>query len=190
MEIKSNGKISFDAVYKAYAKKVRKIALYYTDRNYAAAEDIFQSVFIKLYENIEMMDDVDEQGLDAWIYTTTKRHSLNYIRDNNYEIPDPDIENTINEIMVRDGLEDEFVKYLKKQERIELLDDIYGGLYEENQRWYDTMSSIYLLDMPQHKVAETMGTSYGTIRTLLYRAREWIKKRYKKEYDETKRRER
>ena len=51
MEIKSIGKIAFDAVYDMYAETVYQVALYYSEDHHVA-EDVTQEVFMKLYANI------------------------------------------------------------------------------------------------------------------------------------------
>ena len=43
---------------------------------------------------------------------------------------------------------------------------------------------VYYMDMPQVKAAELMGINLRTLHSLLHRAKNWIKKNYKAEYEE------
>ena len=64
----------------------------------------------------------------------------------------------------------------------------YSGNREEmnkkNPRWYEAMVLVYYMDMPQVKAAELMGINLRTLHSLLHRAKNWIKKNYKVEYEE------
>jgi DNA-directed RNA polymerase specialized sigma24 family protein len=55
---------------------------------------------------------------------------------------------------------------------------------KKNPRWYEAMVLVYYMDMPQVKAAELMGINLRTLHSLLHRAKNWIKKNYKAEYEE------
>ena len=73
MDIKSTDKNTFDAVYKANVKKVYRIALYYSGDHHAA-EDITQTVFMTLYDNLE---NVNPERIVPWLKTIAKHMALN-----------------------------------------------------------------------------------------------------------------
>ena len=57
--------------------------------------------------------------------------------------------------------------------------------YKKKAKWEVlAMVLVYYMDMPQVKVAELMGVNLRTLHSLLHRAKNWIKKNYKVEYEE------
>ena len=74
---------------------------------------------------------------------------------------------------------EEFTRDQRNKKAKRILDD----LYEINERWYDAVTKSYCLNMPQKEVAEEMGVSIEVLHSVLYRAREWVKKRYKSDED-------
>ena len=55
-----------------------------------------------------------------------------------------------------------------------------------NTKWYDAITITYILEKPQREVAENMNVSLGVLHSMLYRAKKWIQKKYKEEYDRLK----
>lgn len=76
----------------------------------------------------------------------------------------------------------------KNFERLQEQNVLYKKISEEmnkkNPRWYEAMVLVYYMDMPQVKAAELMGINLRTLHSLLHRAKNWIKKNYKAEYEE------
>ena len=71
-----------------------------------------------------------------------------------------------------------------KRKRNVLHKKISEEMNKKNPRWYEAMVLVYYMDMPQVKVAELMGVNLRTLHSLLHRAKNWIKKNYKVEYEE------
>ena len=57
-------------------------------------------------------------------------------------------------------------------------------LYLENEVWYEIINSIYCLEMSYDDVAELLNISKSVLYSKLYRAKQWIAKRYKEKYKE------
>lgn len=181
MEIKSIRKSAFDAVYDANAEKVYRIALYYSGDHHAA-EDITQTVFMKLYTN---MENINVDRIEAWVKTTAKHMALNYSRHLQYEfdLPVEDMEYIIDSNVYMDSVEDVFVDYSCETRRTKLAENIYEALYCKNVRWYEAVTITYILEKPQKEVAETMGMSLGALQLTLHRAKKWIRKSYQEQLD-------
>ena len=179
MGIKSIGKVSFDAIYDAHADEIYQIALYYSC-NHHAAEEIMQSVFMKLYVNLE---NINPKTIPDWLKVTTRNMSLNYNRDHKKEYPNENIIEIYDEKTRPESLEDEFMNKLRQKEHRELAESIFEQLYRENKRWYEAVTITYCLGKPQKEVAENMGISLKALQDMLYRAKKWIRKHYEEEYD-------
>lgn len=171
----------FDIIYKNNFVNVYKVALKYS-RNHHAAEEITQSVFMKLYVNI---DNINLDSAKSWLILTAKYMALNLKRDRAREYLVEDLSMEEETILSESGEspEEVFVRKIKEREFVELKEDIFAALYEKNPRWYDAITITYVLEKPQKEVAENMGITLEVLHSMLYRARKWIKENYKDEYD-------
>lgn len=169
----------YTEIYRAYVNDVYKTALRYSE-NQHAAEEIVQEVFYKLYIHRE---NINFDAASGWLITTARRMALNYKRDNDREIPVEEFYEGVSETLAGDDLEDEFLKVLHDEGCRELLDKILDEMFRKNERWYEAVTITYGLEKPQKEVAEAMGVSLEVLHAMLYRARQWIKKNYGKEYE-------
>lgn len=85
--------------------------------------------------------------------------------------------------LIDDSSEDRVVALLKEQCFHELGIDIFRELYQKNVRWYKAVTLVYYADMPQKEVAKRMGITLNALEGILKRARKWMIKRYKDQYD-------
>lgn len=177
--VDSVSSMSFEEIYGEYASLVYRVILYHSeDRN--VAEEIMQEVFMKLYMNKE---NIKSGAIRAWLVTTAKNMTRNYKRDSWYETAVLETFDDNYELLVTDSLEDDFMEALKKSECSALMEKVFEDLYRKNPRWYEAVTIAYLLEKPQREVAQIMGVSLEQLYGILYRARKWIQKRYKEEYD-------
>ncbi len=79
MSVESIGKVAFDVIYEDNVEIVYKVAAKYCG-NHHTAEEIAQSVFMKLYMN---MDHVNLDAVRPWLVLTTKYMALNVIEIGN-----------------------------------------------------------------------------------------------------------
>ena len=181
MDIKSTGRNTFEAIYEENVKKVYRIALYYSGDHHAA-EDVTQTVFLKLCMNIE---NVNEERIVPWLKTTAKRMAQNYERDSVHEVDYPmdEVERMIDELEQEESVEELLEIRNKRETQIEEIENIFADLYQKNPRWYEAVTITYILEKPQEEVAKSMGMSPNALRIMLHRAKKWIRKHYQKQLD-------
>lgn len=173
--------VDFDKLYEENISLVYRTALYYSENKHAA-EEITQEVFLKLYINRE---NINTKAVSAWLVTTARNMAKNYKRDCWHEVLREEIyENE--EGMHIESPEEDIIAILHHEEYRELVENIFDDLYRVNERWYDAVTITYLLEKPQKEVAENMGVSLDVLHSMLYRAKKWIQKKYKEEYDRLK----
>lgn len=174
------GNHEFDGIYKKYKNLILKVAYDYSGE-YDAAEDIAQDTFFQLYIYFDTMD---KKNLVSWLYTTAKHYALNYRKKAEREVFENE-EGTENKLeLVRESTEEEYMEALLETKRRELHERIFLALLEKNPRWHDAVVFAYYLNIPQAKIAEEMGISLKALHSILHRAKEWIKKEFKAEYNE------
>ena len=181
MGVKSIGKTAFDVIYNDNYDIVYKAAMKYS-RNHHTAEEITQKVFLKLYMN---MDHININAARSWLLLTAKYMALNYKRDMAREYLVEEMDEDEKKILSEscENPEDTFFRKMKEREFMKLKEDIFAALYKKNLRWYDAITITYVLEKPQKEVAENMGVTLEVLHSMLYRARQWIKKNFEEEYD-------
>ena len=125
MSVESIGKVAFDVIYEDNVELVYKVAAKYCG-NHHTAEEIAQSVFIKLYMN---MDHVNLDAVRPWLVLTTKYMALNVIRDRKREVLIDDLLYEKHEKAPSDfdhSTEDVFIRKLKERASRELVKDIFS----------------------------------------------------------------
>lgn len=170
----------FNKVYGEYKNDVFRTALCYVNNNYALAEEITQTVFIKLYN---YSNTFDEEYLLAWLSTVTKNEALNVIEKYNREHADESIELTVDLNLSEESAEEKVMSDYDKKARVQVGRRILDELYQMNPRWYEAVTLVYCLEYKQADVAEKMGISLVVLHSVLYRARKWLKKRLEEERD-------
>ncbi len=171
--------VDFDKVYEENVSAVYRTALCYSGDEYVA-EEITQEVFLKLYISKE---NVNANAVSTWLVTTARNMVKNHKRDRWHEIPRGDIfEDGSLESLVG-STEEDIMAILHDRECHGFAGRIFSDLYQMNERWYDAITITYLLEKPQKEVAENMGVTLEVLHSMLYRAKKWIQRKYKEEYD-------
>lgn len=168
----------FKRIYDANKELVFKTAMRYSDNRYHIAQEITQDVFLKLYS---CFDTYEDEYLPAWLVTVTRNIALNYKQKAMRELPDEDIELTMDLTVMEEGTEDIIFDRMYEEERINLSHSILDELYKVNERWYEAMTMTYCMKMKQKDVAEKLGISIEVLNSVLYRARKWIRNNHKPE---------
>lgn len=175
VEIKSIGRVAFDAIYEDNIKIVYKTALRYTG-NHHTAEEIAQNVFVKLYT---VMEHINLNAVRSWLIVTTKNMSLNNKRDEKREV----LWDEMYEDWPIESSEDVLDRMIHESEYREFTDYIFEELYRINKRWYEAVTLTYCLEKPQREVAEIMGITIKVLHSMLYRAKKWIRKNYEDQFE-------
>ena len=175
----SVGSVDFEKVYEENVSVVYRTALYYSKKE-DVAEEITQEVFLKLYISKE---NVNAEAVNAWLVTTAKNMVRNRKRDGWHEILKGDIFEDEDSDLLVCSTEEGVMTVLHDREYHEFVEKIFSDLHRMNERWYDAITITYLLGKPQKEVAENMGVSLEVLHSTLYRAKKWIQRKYREEYD-------
>ena len=182
METKAIDRAAFDVIYKENADNVYQTALRYSGNDYHTAEEITQTVFMKLYVNLE---NVNEKTVNSWLLTTVKRMAINYRRNLKKEILKENLF-YLESDSLENSSEDDFIRKICDKEYRKLAENIFDELYHRNPRWYDAIAITYFLEKPQKEVADIMGIKLEVLHSMLYRANQWIKKNYEEQFNHLK----
>lgn len=173
----SNRKAVFDTVYREYYKGVYHVALQRT-KDQHTAEDITHDVFLKYYLYTAASE---VESPNTWLKTVCNRTALNYIKKYSKEMLT--FEDDIELVNYEADPEHIFFERLWECEVAESSETVLKALKRKNEKWYDAVSYVYAMSRERKEVAEMMGISVDALDGLLKRAKNWIKKRYRNEFD-------
>jgi RNA polymerase sigma-70 factor (ECF subfamily) len=156
-------------------------SILYILNDHAAAEDIIQESFLKALKNLPMIE--NEMKLRNWIKVVARNNTYNYLRKNKKNRNEINVESVfINESNVTtqaETLETEVEVKIMVESLVKLLHELkpeFRALME--MRWKQNLS---YKDMADH-----LGIAEALVKSKLHRAREAVKKRFLKEWGESK----
>ena len=183
MESKASKDKKFDSIYRAYKDSIFKVAMHYTKCEDLASE-ITQRTFFQLYIYFE---NVDLESVYPWLITTARNSAFNYNRDRKREILAGVFDlfrGTKDRVCYINNMEEYYLRNEQKR-RAECLEfRIFERLYKEHRIWYDAVMQVYCFGKSQQEAADQLGIAVEVLNSRLYRARQWIRKNYEKEYEE------
>ena len=156
--------LAMGTLYEHFKTSLFSLALRYT-YNYAAAEDVIQDVFVKVFTNLHTLD--EDKAFVGWLYRIAVNTCLSYLRSHKKvrlrTISLEDVQG-----IVADRAPTEAEKTEKK-----LLEDCI-------QKLPPKLKSVFLLHDVQgfkhQEIANILGCSVGTSKSQLFKARKRIRK--------------
>ncbi len=123
--------------------------------NQTEVEDIVQTVFLKVYSNLDKYDET-KASLSTWIYTITRNTIYDYLKEKRDHPVLELFENTV------DSEEEPDDSILNN----ETLEELACALEKMPQNQRDIIILIYYKNLDRRKVAEMFGMTYGQLRYL------------------------
>jgi RNA polymerase sigma factor (sigma-70 family) len=172
---------AFNQLYKRYNKAITFEIMKFVKADKEVIEDLTQEVFIKVFEKIKTYD--FSVVFSTWLYKIAHNHAIDYKRKDKVEVLSVEQlskgfgnDEEAGELSFQ--LEDtsiESFQGLERKERSEMvLDAVTNGIKSAEARQVVTL--IFLDDMSYEKVAETTKMPIGTIKALMFRAKDEMKK--------------
>ncbi|MDR0414587.1 MAG: RNA polymerase sigma-70 factor [Prevotellaceae bacterium] len=152
--LRQGSKEAFTSVYERYHKMLYALSYRYL-KNQAAAEDAVQHVFVKLWEH--RADIAVEVSLRNYLYSMTKNHILNYIRNEHSAL-------THNYRMAQKvgNVEDNLLETIEKKE-------LMAAFYQAIEQLSARKKEICLLKMEDklsnQEIADRMSLSVNTVKS-------------------------
>ncbi|MBQ9246977.1 MAG: RNA polymerase sigma factor [Ruminococcus sp.] len=148
--------LSYEQVVHRYAQNVSSTCLMRL-QNYADAEDCFQNTFLKLYKSSPEFQ--NESHLKAWLLRVAINECKNCIRDNRRQIP---LDTIVDK--PAPSAEDDV--------------DLSWALMQLEGDYREVVYLYYVERMKVKEIAKVLGKNPNTVKTLLHRGREKLKRIY------------
>jgi RNA polymerase sigma-70 factor (ECF subfamily) len=179
--IRAGSNDAFRRLVELYQDKVIRTCMGFV-HSYADAEDIAQDVFVEVYQSIEKFR--GEAGLSTWIYRIAVNKSLNFLRSAGrrkifsfFDNTDGDNDSHVKNIASgREYCPDE---ELQKSEKSKAINQAMSKL-PASQKTAFILSKYD--EMSYQEIAEIMNISVSSVESLLFRARQNLRKSLHKFY--------
>ncbi|MBQ2972537.1 MAG: sigma-70 family RNA polymerase sigma factor [Ruminococcus sp.] len=148
--------MSYEQVVRKYKKTIGSVCVMRL-KNWADAEDCFQNTFLKLYKNPP--DFSDEEHLKAWLIRVAINECNRYIRKNRFHLS-------------LDDIRDEGIDFPEES------CDMSWALMELEPKYREVLYLHYCEVYQINEIAQILNKSPNTIKTLLRRGREKLRKIY------------
>ena len=123
--------------------------------NQTEAEDVVQTVFLKVYGNLDKYDET-KASLSTWIYTITRNTVYDYLKEKRDHPVLELVDNTV------DSEEEPDDSILNN----ETLEELACALEKLPQNQRDIITLIYYKNLNRRQVAQMFGMTYGQLRYL------------------------
>ncbi|MBQ8057423.1 MAG: sigma-70 family RNA polymerase sigma factor [Ruminococcus sp.] len=156
--------LSYEQVVQKYYQTVASVCVMHIKSRHDA-EDCFQNTFLKLYQ--KSPDFNSESHLKAWLIRVAMNECANLRRKNRFTVS---------------------LTYVDSDDAISFpdndSDDISWALVQLEPKYRDVLYLKYCEQYKSHEIAEILGKSDNTVRTLIKRGKEKLKKIYGGDDDE------
>lgn len=166
----------FAEAYTKYRKLVMKIA-YDRLRDTFLAEEICQQVFVAFYEHMDRI--CDEKRIKSWLIVATRNTVYDYFRKQKVR-GEKAVYLRVDAAARVPAAEDEAVSHVFDEK---LSGRIMDDLREKNEEWFEVVRAICVDGMKQREAAKYLRMSPQVLNAKLYRAKQYIRRKYQKEYD-------
>lgn len=180
MEYESTKEEKFDSIYRSYAKDVYRACLHIS-QNEDLAQEMTQQAFVNFYERFET---TKVECARAYLIRSARNLLYNYYRDTQKEwVPEEDEEDAPIIDGIVDSVEDQYFEEMKRSMMGKLTHEILEDLKAHHEPWYEIIYMIFFLEMSHDEIAEKMGITKEVLYSRLHRAKLWIQKNYKEDFD-------
>lgn len=163
---------NFICIYNQYRNLVMDTA-FQVLKDYYLAQDVCQEVFLKLTKDrLEMLKTPVE--VKRYLRTVAYHRAIDYYRQRNRrsEISLYEDKEIVTEMSIEEQLDN-----------ANFASALFHELEKKNPEWYYIVVHMGLYDETPERVARDMGITIGLLRSKYHRAKQWICKKYRSEYD-------
>lgn len=158
-------KNNFSEIYKKYVMTAYSAAMQVV-HNEADADDIAQETMVKLYLNI---DALDEDRVEGWVRVAAKNLGIDYQRKaQRFDWNELDEDLRAEEMELPKLAEEE------KQERNHFFREVMDALKDHDESGYYITREIKVHERSEKEVASEMGITIGNLRVKMTRTKKWL----------------
>ncbi|MGL5711988.1 MAG: RNA polymerase sigma factor [Paraclostridium sp.] len=160
IDIEEN-KFKFEEIYNTY-KKIMFYAANDILKDYAQAEDVVHTSFIKIINHLDKIDEIHCNKTKGFIVTIVKNTAIDEYRKNRRE--KEKVEKVIDS------------QVLKENKEIEIMSDIEKAILELPDKYKNVFSLKYTQHLNDEEIANILNIKQATVRSRISRGKHKLKK--------------
>ena len=158
---------AFDVLVNRYRRAMLTVAQQIL-RNYADAEDVVQDAFLRAFEALPQLTDLNRFG--AWLHSITRNRALRYHKNVSRYLPQEDMEIHLNRVSDTSAADP---AHIVEQELTQQgVRDAIQGMPDDYQV---VIQLYYWAEMPQKRIAEFLSLPLTTVKWRLHKAKDMLK---------------
>lgn len=158
---------AFDVLVNRYRRAMLTVAQQIL-RNYADAEDVVQDAFLRAFEALPQLTDLNRFG--AWLHSITRNRALRYHKNVSRYQPQEDMELHLNR--VSDTSQADPARIVEQELTEQGVRDAIHDLPDDYQV---VIQLFYWAEMPQKRIAEFLSLPLTTVKWRLHKAKDLLK---------------
>ena len=158
---------AFDVLVNRYRRAMLTVAQQIL-RNYADAEDVVQDAFLRAFEALPQLTDLNRFG--AWLHSITRNRALRYHKNVSRYQPEEDMEIHLNR--VSNTSETDPAHIVEQESTQQAVRDAIQGMPDDYQV---VIQLYYWAEMPQKRIAEFLSLPLTTVKWRLHKAKDMLK---------------
>ena len=181
MKYRTEKERRFGELYEIYMDDIYRVCLHFA-KNEDVAQDVMQQTFVNFYEH---MDEVGVEYAKAYLVTTARNLTNNHFRRTKREVifENEETDSWLESIPTPSLEEEYFEEKLRCQEGV-FSADILNEMKRKHENWYHVVWLLYVMGMSYDEVEERLGISKVILYNRAKRAKSWVRKHYRKQFDE------
>ncbi len=156
----------FQAYYDQYKHKIFSYLYYRSGRNKAVAEDLTADVFLKALKKFDSYN--PERSFQAWIFAIAHNHLIDHFRKDRTTVNLDDVENIVES-------SSDAKSSLSRRVATEEVEQLLQALSDEEK---EILLMRYHQELAMKDIADTVGRPEPTVRVIVHRAIEKMRKQY------------
>ena len=158
---------AFDVLVNRYRRAMLTVAQQIV-RNHADAEDVVQDAFLRSFEALPQLTDLNRFG--AWLHSITRNRALRYHQNISRYQPEEDVEVHVNRLSDTSETDP---AHIVEQELTQ--QGIRNAIQDLPDDYQIVIELYYWAEMPQKRIAEFLSLPLTTVKWRLHKAKDLLK---------------
>ena len=158
---------AFDVLVNRYRRAMLTVAQQIV-RNAADAEDVVQDAFLRAFESLPQLTDLNRFG--AWLHSITRNRALRYYKNASRYQPQEDMEPYLNTVSDTSAADPARIVESELTEQ-----DVRDAIQSLPPDYQAVIELYYWAEMPQQRMAEFLSLPLTTVKWRLRKAKEMLK---------------
>lgn len=184
MKYESTKEEVFDSIYRSYSDEIYRVVRFVVN-DWELAYDMTHQAFLNFYkrmDEVEIKPECYKHYIMNAAVNLAKNHLRSVRRETSMELAIAE-DKLSHPAFIEESIEETYLKEHHKEMQEKLSEQILEDLKASHAMWYDVIYKMFFEEKDHDVIAEELGITKEVLYSRLYRAKEWIRKHYKTEFD-------